>query len=107
VILRSLRGRLERLESAPALRPEPRLELRFAHLRKILPPSYTGERHVVVRHGFPGLRSDTECEVSEIEGPGPELRFDFDRPTMLLYLVPSPKPVEAFSVDANGVVHHV
>jgi hypothetical protein len=107
VILKNLRGRLERLASAPTLRPEPRLELRFAHLRKILPSSYTGERHMVLRNGFPGLTSDTDCEVSEVEGPGPGLRFDFDRPTLLLYLVPSPKPVEAFSVDANGVVHHV
>ena len=105
--LKNLRGRLERLESAPALRPEPRLELRFAHLRKILPPSYAGERHMVLRNGFPGLTSDTDCEVSEVEGRGPELRFGFDKPTILLYLVPSPKPVEAFSVDGNEVIHHV
>jgi len=106
-MLKNLRGRLERLESAPAKRPEPRLELRFAHLRKVLPPSYAGERHMVLRNGFPGLTSETDCEVSEVEGRGPELRFGFDKPTILLYLVPSPKPVEAFSVDANGIVHHV
>ena len=105
--LKNLRGRLERLESAPTLRPEPRLELRFAHLRKVLPPSYTGDRHLVVGTGFPGLTSETDCEVEERTGAGPELRFRFAKPTMLLYLVPSPKPVEAFSVDANGVVHHV
>ena len=105
--LKNLRGRLERLESAPTLRPEPRLELRFAHLRKILPSSYTDDRHLVVRTGFPGLLRETDCEVEEREGPGPELRFRFEKPTMLLYLVPSPKPVEAFSIDGHGVVHRV
>ena len=105
--LKNLRGRLERLESAPTLCPEPRLELRFAHLRKILPSSYTGERHMVLRRGFPGLASDTDCEVEEREGPGPELRFRVEKPTIFLYLVPSLKPVEAFSVDGNGVIHHV
>jgi hypothetical protein len=62
---------------------------------------------MVLRNGFPGISSDTDCEVEERTGPGPELRFGFEKPAMLLYLVPSPKPVEAFSVDANGVVHRV
>jgi hypothetical protein len=107
MILKRLRGRLERLETTTAVRTESGLELRYAHLRKILPPSYIGERHKVLVNGFPGLTAQTECEVEEREGPGPELRFAFEKPTIFLYLVPSPKPIEAFSVDADGVVHRV
>jgi hypothetical protein len=49
------------------------------HLHKC-PHTYVGARHRVLVKGYPyTLEEPGECVIQEYPGPGPELKFDFDR----------------------------
>jgi hypothetical protein len=67
-----LARRLERLEHATTIQLG--MVVRYARLRP-LTRSYVGERHKVLLKGEPSPTTETDCEVEERTGRGPELRL--------------------------------
>jgi hypothetical protein len=90
--MKNLEHRVDRIEELKRPATDNRIYVRHAHLH-LLPHTYIGEKHRVLVTGYPSESADTDCVIQEYPGPGPELKFDFDkgdgRRTLLIGLVES------------------
>ena len=77
--MKNLQRRLDRIEELKKPAMDNRVNIRYANLH-MLPHTYVGEKHRVLVKGYPyTLEEPGECVIQEYPGPGPELKFDFDR----------------------------
>ena len=77
--MKNLQHRLDRIEELKKPAMDNRVNIRYADLH-MLPHTYVGEKHRVLVKGYPyTLEEPGECVIQEYPGPGPELKFDFDK----------------------------
>ena len=77
--MKNLQHRLDRIEELKKPAMDNRVNIRYAHLH-MLPHTYVGEKHRVLVKGYPYKGEEPgECVIQEYPGPGPELKFDFDK----------------------------
>ena len=99
--MKDLLRRLGRIEDLKKPTEDANLTVCYAHL-KTLPRDYTGEKHEVLVKGWPYQQgTGGECELEERPGPGPDIDFGFNDPTILVTYLVSPERKNAPQHDGE------